>query len=167
MKNIRKTFFTGCSIMFILVGSVTFGQDNSNYVLSFLPEKPEPRTVKMDNELEPSDEGTYEDIHSNPLLLNGHLLNYNDFSVNSVGVLKLMTGDPTSSEAKQISFTICLRRNGKILRDPSMEFMNKELNEVEISSVLQFALSDDHLIITPVEKKYWKAKRILRVARGC
>ena len=169
MKNIKEMFVAGCFILFILFGSTSFGQDSSNYVLSFIPRELVPTTVQMDNELEPSNEGTYENIHTNPLLLNGRELNYDEFGLQSEGILTVIAGDPGSQESMQIPFTINLRRYGKVLNDPAMPFLNHELNEVEVSSVMRFAKPGDQLIITPTQKKYWKAKRILRVVSrtGC
>ena len=168
MKSSKEIIMAALPLLFLLVGAKAMCQDNSNYVLNFLPTSPVPISVQMDNELEPSNEGMDEDIQSNPLLLDGQSLNFNEFGLQSEGTLTLLVGDPLSQNALQIPFTIKLRRYGKILDDPSMDFMNKELYGVEISSVLQFALPGDHLIITPTQNKYWKAKRLLRVvARGC
>ena len=44
-----------------------------------------------------------------------------------------------------------------------MNFMGKELYEVEISKVLAFGQPGDQLIIDPASPEYWKAKRILKL----
>ena len=126
-------------------------------------------SAQMDNELEPAKEGENENIYDNPILLNGKLLDYHEFGLQSEGILNLMAGDPMSSEATSIPFTIQLRRDGKILNDPTMEFIDHVFYDMEVSSVMQFAKPGDQLIIKPVNTRYWKAKRILLVINrdGC
>ncbi len=163
----NKIFQISLFVLFCIVNHFSYGQE---YAVStkpiFLPYAPSLPSGQINNEMEPSEEGKNENIHCNPILLDGKLLDYNDLSLQSTGRLKLMVEDPLSPEATPISFTIQLRRNGVILNDPAMNFMSQEMKEVEISSVLQFAETGDHLIINPVKTKYWKAKRILKFG-GC
>jgi hypothetical protein len=96
-------------------------------------------------------------------------LDYKEFGLQSTGDLMLVADNPVSSQATPIPFTLLLRRNGAILNESSMEFIGQELYSVEISSVLQYAKPGDHLIINPVNQRYWKAKRILKLINkdGC
>lgn len=124
------------------------------------------KSVTLDNELEPSEEGKDADFHKNPLLLNGKPLEYADFSPFSKGILTVVKGNPASPAAAAIPFRVYLRRNGEVvcrgLSDPKREVMS-----VEISEVMKQAKDGDHLIIVPASKSDWKAKRILLVFGGC
>jgi len=118
----------------------------------------------QDNEFERSEIGRAENIYCNPLILDGHPLDYANFTIHTRGVLALTIGNPASPGSAKIPFFIRLRRDGKILNNPNMDFLDKRLSAIEISTVLAFSLPGDHLIITPVNNVDWKAKRILKIA---
>jgi hypothetical protein len=123
---------------------------------------------RQDNELQPDKEGMDADFYYNPLLLNGKPLDYAKFSAGSKGTLTLVEGNPESPDARAIPFHIYLRRNGTILTmgasNPAAKVMS-----IDVQNVLNQAKVDDHLIIEPVRKRDWKAKRIIRVGLswGC
>ena len=117
----------------------------------------------QNNEFERSEIGQAENIYCNPLLLDGHLLEYGNFTIHTRGELQLIKGEPESSGSTKIPFFIRLRRDGKLIDNKNMDFLHKQLYEIEISTVLAFSQPGDQLIITPVNKVDWKAKRILKI----
>jgi len=117
----------------------------------------------QNNEFERSEIGQSENIYCNPLLLDGRLLDYGNFTIATRGELELIKGDPASSGSTKIPFFIRLRRDDKIINNKHMDFLDKQLYEIEISTVLAFSKPGDQLIITPVNKVDWKAKRILKI----
>jgi hypothetical protein len=121
------------------------------------------REVMQDNEFEGSETRQSSTIYCNPLLLDGHSLEYGTFTIYTKGELALITGKPESSWSTKIPFFIRLRRGGKIVNNKNMDFLHKQLYEIEISTVLAFSQLGDQLIITPVNKVDWKAKRILKI----
>ncbi len=123
--------------------------------------------VVLDNEIGQCDvEEAGTNFYCNPLLLNNKPLEFADFSIKSKGILSLVKGDPESSEAVKIPFRICLRRDGEIITAGKSD-INSEVTEVEISDVLSHAKLEDHLLIIPVRKSDYKAKRIIRILDGC
>lgn len=127
----------------------------------FTPEqRAEAVMANEDPELERNDEGRETPIYTNPILLNGKPLDYSTFSIRSKGILTLMKGKPTSSEAVKIPFRVYLRRNGMIVYEKKSA---SKLTQVEISEVLALSKAGDQLIINPTEKADYKAKRIINV----
>ncbi len=124
------------------------------------------RAVTLNNELQPEETGRDANFFCNPLLLNGKSLDYADFTGRTKGILTLVEGDPESPEAKKVPFRIYLRRDGVIITEGRSD-SSREVMEIEISEVLAHAKHGDHLLIVPVRKSDWKAKRILRVLDGC
>jgi len=121
------------------------------------------KEVLQNNEFERSEIGQSENIYCNPLLLDGRLLDYRNFTITTRGKLELSKGEPESSGSTKIPFFIRLRRDDKIIDNKNMDFLHKELYKIEISNVLAFSQPGDQLIITPVNKVDWKAKRILKI----
>ncbi len=116
------------------------------------------------NELEPAEEGRDAKFYCNPLLLNGKTLNLSEFSIFSKGILSVAEGEPESPGAKKIPFLIYLRRDGVILGQGKN---SPEVTKIELSEILMFAQPNDQLIIEPVQKKDWKAKRVITLTDGC
>jgi len=116
------------------------------------------------NELVPQPTGR-DNFDCNPLRLDGRPLSWQTFSTESRGTLTLVHGDAPFRTETPIAFTIALRRQGKVLRDPSLTFVGRALYRVELAEVLVHARPGDHLIIAPVDPIDWRAKRIL--ALGC
>jgi hypothetical protein len=74
----------------------------------------------------------------------------------------------TTSVMKPIPFYVSIRRNGVIVEDNKMNFLNKQLYKVNLSDVFPFSKPGDVLIINPVNPEDWKAKRILKLLNmGC
>jgi hypothetical protein len=123
--------------------------------------------VMQDNEFERN--VLTSNIHANPLLLNGKILNYGTFDGNTTGVLTVVKGKPETSEAQVIPFYVYIRRSGKIITNSKMSFLNKKLTKIEISDILKFSQNGDVLIIKPVKTEDWRAKRILKIVNnfGC
>ncbi len=125
------------------------------------------REVMQDNEFECHQIGNNTDFHANPLLLNGKILDYGNFSFNSKGVLTVVKGKPGSAEATPIPFFVSIRRDGKVLEDKKMPFLNKTLYKVSLSEIFPFSEHEDVLIIKPAREEDCKAKRILKLLGGC
>jgi hypothetical protein len=66
----------------------------------------------------------------------------------------------------QIPFYVYLRRNGAIIKLPGEEAMKPQHVKVDISTILKHAAPGDQLIIEPVNKEDWQAKRILKLLEG-
>jgi hypothetical protein len=120
------------------------------------------REVMQDNELERSNAVRSDDVYlCNPLLLNGGILDYGNFTLSSTGELSLIKKEPGSSRSIEISFYIRLRRSGEILEAKDDNILNKAFHKIEVSKIMALAQPGDQLIIDPVEKEDWSAKRIL------
>jgi hypothetical protein len=105
-------------------------------------------------------------FYCNPLVLDGMAFEYNAFTLESKGELKLIKGDPKSGKATEISFYLRLRRNGTLVAHPCGEGVI--FSKIEISAILKAAQDGDELIVEPVNKEDWPAKRIVRIAwDGC
>lgn len=122
--------------------------------------------VMQDNELEAQEVGRNEKFSRNPLMLNGKPLNYGTFNLRSKGFITLVKGNTETNKTKPILFYISIRRNGKILEDKNMLFLNKPLYKINLSKVFPFNEEGDMLIINPVNVENWKAKRILKLIWG-
>jgi hypothetical protein len=99
-------------------------------------------------------------------MLNDKTLDYGAFDLQSKGVLTLVKGNLITVKATPISFFVSIRRNGKILDDKNMLFLNKPLYKINLSKIFPFAKEGDILIINPVQAENWKAKRILKLIGG-
>ena len=103
----------------------------------------------------------------NPLVLNGKPLDYSQFSWGTTGELSVVKGNSESKDAQRIPFYVSIRRNGEIIVDKKMPFLDKALYKVNLSDLQPFSRPDDVLIINPVRREDWKAKRILKLIGGC
>jgi hypothetical protein len=124
------------------------------------------KEVMQCNEIERTDKSSTSNIHSNPLLLNGKPLDYGSFDLNSEGLLTVVKGAPETADATPIPFYIAIRRNGVEIEDKKMQFLNKTLYQVNLSDIFHFCKQGDMLIIKPVKKEDWQAKRILKLIGG-
>lgn len=120
------------------------------------------KRVMQDNEFERSEEGRDLIIHCNPIRLDGHSLDYTQFSIHSQGELTLMVGDPDDDDARAIPFQVYIRRDEKIVEDFASGFVGGRM-KMEMSQVLAKSQPGDQLIINPLMEKHWKAKRILKI----
>ncbi len=103
-------------------------------------------------------------VQINPLQINGQTLDYATFDLNSRGVLSLVNGQANS---QNIPFYVFIRRNGEVIADKKMTFLNKELYKVNLSDIFPFCMHGDMLIIKPAKSEDWMAKRILKLLGGC
>jgi predicted nucleic acid-binding Zn ribbon protein len=123
--------------------------------------------VIQDNEWVRNDMGKDANFHTNPLQINGRMLDYNTFDLSTKGMLTVVKGNPTSKEAQAIPFSISIRRNGEILTDKKMSFLNKTLYKVNLSDIFPFSQHGDILIVNPARVEDWKGKRLLKLLGGC
>ena len=123
--------------------------------------------VIQDNEFVPHNIGQDANFYANPLLIDGKPLDYSQFSWGSTGELSVVKGNPESKESERIPFYVSIRRNGEIIVDKKMPFLDKALYKVNLSDLQPFSRPDDVLIINPVRREDWKAKRILKLIGGC
>jgi hypothetical protein len=98
-------------------------------------------------------------------MLEGVAFDYNAFTLESKGALTLIKGDPKSGKVVEIPFYLNLRRNGKLLTHPCGEGVI--FAKAEISTMLEIAQDGDELIVEPVKKEDWPAKRIIKIGGGC
>lgn len=120
---------------------------------------------KIDNEFAYSGQAIG-NFYCNPLLLDGMAFDYNVFTSESRGELKLIKGDPETGKVIEIPFYLHLRRNGTIVPHPCGEGVR--FSKIEISAILKVAKNGDELIVEPVNQEDWPAKRILRIGGdGC
>ncbi|HEX5171503.1 MAG TPA: hypothetical protein VFW11_20135 [Cyclobacteriaceae bacterium] len=161
MKIFRKSltiFFllsTGCA-------SLTWAQSSGSFS-SFL--SPDCAWLqKRNNELaySGSPQGNF---YCNPLVLDGVAFDYNSFTLESKGELKLTKGDAKTGKVVDIPFYLHLRRNGMLITHPCGDGVI--FSKIEISAILKAAKDGDELIIEPVNKKDWPAKRIVRIGDKC
>ena len=123
--------------------------------------------VMQDNELVRYNVGQDANFNCNPLLVDGKSLDYSQFHLGSSGELSVVKGNPESKDAERIPFYISIRRNGEIIVDKKMPFLDKVLYKVNLLDLQPFSRPDDVLIINPVRREDWKAKRILKLIGGC
>ena len=105
-------------------------------------------------------------FYCNPLTLDGLAFDYNAFTLESKGELKLIKGEPKSGRVVEIPFYLHLRRNGILVTHPcgGGVIFSKD----EVSAILKVAQDGDELIVEPVNKEDWPAKRIVKVGwKGC
>jgi hypothetical protein len=105
-------------------------------------------------------------FYCNPLMISGAPSSFRSFTLKSKGELTLIKGDAKSGEAVEIPFYLHLRRKGKLVTPAASDGVI--FSKAEISIILKVALKGDELIIEPVNKEDWPAKRIITIeADGC
>lgn len=120
------------------------------------------QTVLLASNRLPNEPDRERKFSSNPLVLDGNSLDYNFFSIFSKGRLAVVSGDPASKEAVKIPFRIYLRRNGSIIQKGAFDNI-RQYYDVDIATVLALAQHGDELVVDPVYKSDWVARRVLRV----
>jgi hypothetical protein len=161
MKLFKKSF-----ILFFLLStccaSLTWAQPFSSFS-SFL--NPDCATQeKRDNEFAYSGRPNG-NFYCNPLMLEGVAFNYNAFTLKSQGELKLIKGDSKTGKIVEIPFYLSLRRNGMLVTHTCGRGVI--FSKAEISTILKIAKDGDELIVEPVNKEDWPAKRIVKIVDGC
>ena len=96
----------------------------------------------------------------NSLLFNDKPLVYDQFSLSSRGVLKMVMSNSETKELISMSFKIYLKRQDKILHFGEFNHGNG-ISEIEVSEILKFANLGDQLVIEPVEKKAQMSTRVI------
>jgi len=96
----------------------------------------------------------------NSVLFNGKPLIYDQFSLNSRGVLTMVMNDSETREIKTMLFKIYLKRQDKILPFGGSDHGNG-VSKIEVSDILKFANLGDQLVIEPVEKKTQMFTRVI------
>jgi hypothetical protein len=104
-------------------------------------------------------------FYCNPLMLEGVKFDYNAFTLESKGELTVIKEEPKSGKAVEIPFYLYLRRNGMLVTGPCGECVI--FTKAEISTILKVAQNGDELIVEPVNKEDWPAKRIVKIGDGC
>ena len=94
------------------------------------------------------------------VLFNGKPLIYDQFSLNSRGVLTMVMNDSETKEMKTLLFKIYLKRQDKILPFGGSDHGNG-LSKIEVLDILKFANLGDQLIIEPLEKKPQMPTRVI------
>jgi hypothetical protein len=161
MKFSKKSF----TIFFLFstcCASLTLAQPFSSFSSFLNPDCA--KVEKSDNEFVYSGQpnGIF---YCNPLMLEGVAFNYNAFTLKSKGDLKLIKGETKSSKIVEIPFYLHLRRNGMLVPHPNGEGVI--YSKAEISTILKIARDGDELIVEPVNKEDWPAKRIVKIRDGC
>jgi hypothetical protein len=124
----------------------------------------EPVHHYQDNELQRKVVGQTEDIHCNPILLDGEPLDYETLNLESTGELTMVIGDPNHPNAERIPFYVQLRRNNSLGHIGDMKnYLTQSVYVLAVSKVLANAKGGDLLIITPTRPQDWKAKRIIKI----
>jgi hypothetical protein len=99
-------------------------------------------------------------------MLDDVAFNYNAFTLESKGELKLIKGEAKTNRTVEIPFHLHLRRNGMFVTHPCGG--DVIFSKVEISTILKVAQDGDELIVEPVNKEDWPAKRIVKIGgKGC
>lgn len=124
------------------------------------------QAVRQDNELVQNSPSQSTSFYENPLQLNGQVLDYGNFDLMSRGFLAIVRGNPDSKDAEAVPFYVSIRRNGKIVENKKMSFLNKAVNKINLSEVLPFCKEGDVLIVNPSKAEDWQAKRILKLLGG-
>ncbi|HEY8934968.1 MAG TPA: hypothetical protein VIM65_07090 [Cyclobacteriaceae bacterium] len=145
-------------------GQISF---DANAMLGINPlrNKDRAKEVMQDNEFVISAKAVGK-FFDNPLRLDGYTLDYRAFSLESKGELTLIKGATLTSDTVQIPFYIYLRRDGTVINLPGKEAKRPQHVKVDISTILKYAAPGDQLIIEPVNKEDWQAKRILKLLEG-
>jgi hypothetical protein len=125
-------------------------------------------SVMQDPEFGCRDNGSQTVFRSNPIFINGQPMDISKFNLASKGILTLVKEQGGDAGSTTIPFYVSIRRNGKIIEDKKMLFLNKECLDINLSDIFSFSKQGDMLIISPARQEDWKAKRILKLfAGGC
>ena len=100
-------------------------------------------------------------FHCSPLQLDGRALDWDAFSIESRGTLRVVHGDPRSPAATPIRFRVRLRRDGRIVEDARSRFLNQASETVDLGDIMAVACQTDELVVEPVEERDWRATRVV------
>lgn len=165
-KQITKISLLSC-LFFCTTASLAVSQSFTDWYYVWTPPKHCNTSVMQDNAPQREEVGQKTLIYCNPLLLNGQPFDYETFSISSRGILSVVEGAPMSAEATAIPFKVYLKREGKLLENTATGLTQESKYTIEVADVLSHSQPGDLLIIDPIKKAHWKAKRIIKVAGGC
>ena len=116
-------------------------------------------------EWEPNEEGKDVYFPCNPVHLAGYPLVGAEMirAKEELSVVECQQDQPT---ATKIPFRVYLRRDGKII-ETGHSSSTRQHFQIELLAVLEEAENGDLLIINPVRKRDFRAKRIFKVVNGC
>lgn len=121
---------------------------------------------KRDNEWEPNEEGKDVYFRCIPLMLDEEVWADTALMIGYKGILTLAECQDYKPSDTKIPFRIYLRRQGEIL-ETALSSTTQEHTQIEVHELLKQAKDGDQLIINPVRKRDFRAKRILTVRDGC
>jgi hypothetical protein len=101
---------------------------------------------------------------SNSLSLDGKPLDYSEFSLRSKGELTVVK--ELDSYRTRVFFYVYLTRNGNRVLNSGNDRFNISETKIEISVILKHAAPGDQLVIEPVRKEDYAAKKILNLLEG-
>lgn len=117
------------------------------------------------SEWEPNEEGNNVYFRCDPVNKNGYPMT-GAALVRDEDVLSVVECQEDKPTATKILFRAYLRRNGKII-EAGQSSSTRQRFEIKVSEVLEHAENGDLLIIDPVRKRDFRAKRIFKVVFGC
>ncbi|MFN3848653.1 MAG: hypothetical protein ACK4NY_04460 [Spirosomataceae bacterium] len=99
----------------------------------------------------------------NALRLSGRAMNFQEISFMSIGKITITPGEAKDlNNADKIKFKIYLKRGNQIVNHgPSSD--KREMTEVELADILQYAHCGDQLIIESTDKNRPKTKRVFNL----
>lgn len=121
---------------------------------------------QQDHEWEPNEEGKDVYFHCNPLTINGKMWDIESIPASQKGLLSLVECQPDQSTEAAIPFHIYLRRAGEIV-ESGLSSSTQEHTQIDLTEILKDAKEGDQLIINPVRKRDFRAKRILPIMDKC
>lgn len=162
-------------VLFVLNAFVLNAQQTySDYVkMRFtqlrLPQPPHAQEVRQNNEIVENTTVKSAYFSENPLRLNGEQLDFENFYLSSKGILSLVREDNKAKKGQAVPFYVTIRRNGALVQDKKMPFLNKAFIRVNLSEIFPFSQPGDVMIIHPAQEEDWKGKRILKLMsmNGC
>ncbi len=93
----------------------------------------------------------------NPLTVNGRALLVDALPLDSRGILAMVKGDPASPKSEHILFRASLRRAGTIIRSAHEGYT------IDLSQLVNLAVTGDELIVEPVNAADRAARRIIKL----
>jgi hypothetical protein len=170
MKHLKKSF----TLLMLLTLIIGYRASAQHFDLeAFLrPVTAEGKTHDRAKDVIQDNEYTYTGYEqggffTNPLLLTGKPLDYNDFNMASKGELSVIKVAAITGAAIQVPFYVYLRRNGNKVLIPGKERSEQQQIKIDLSEILKYAKPGDQLVIEAVRKEDGAVKRILKLLDGC
>lgn len=99
----------------------------------------------------------------NALRISGRSMNSNEISFMSIGKITIVPGEEKPAiNTDKIKFKAYLKRGNQIIKN-NFSSDKKEVTEIEISEILQYAHCGDQLIIESTDKNRPKTKRVFNL----